>query len=80
MKLSKKTLGTFVGLLLLGALIGSLAWEILERILRALGSELTLTMETPLQLFDLYVVALAVRANPGTIVGAAAGAVLFGRV
>ena len=80
MKLNKKNLGTLIALLLLGALVGSLAWEVLERVIRATGSDFSLTMDRALQLFDLYVLAVSVRANPGTIAGLAAGAVLFVKV
>ena len=80
MKLNKKNLGTLIALLLLGALVGSLAWELLERLVRATGTDFSLTMDKALQLFDLYVLAVSFRANPGTIAGLAGGAVLFSRV
>ena len=59
-------------IIVLGALAGSLAWELLERLLR-----LPVSLSTgPIQLFDLYVAALTVRANPGSFVGGAAAVLL----
>ena len=80
MKLSKKTLATLVALIALGAVAGSLAWEVVERVAAAAGLPFSLTTEEPLRLFDLYVLAVSVRLNPGTVLGGVAGAVLFGRV
>ena len=80
MKLSQRSLGTLVLLVLLGVLIGSLAWELLERLLRLLGVDFALTLQEPLRLFDLYVVALSLRANPGTVLGALGGILVFRRL
>ena len=80
MKLNQRTAGTLVLLVLLGVLVGSLAWELLERLLRLFGSDFSLTLEEPLKLFDLYVLALSLRANPGTALGALAGVLVFRRL
>jgi hypothetical protein len=80
MKLTKKTVPTFIALIVLGALGGSLAWEVLERVAAVAGFPLSLTTPDPLQLFDLYVLSVSVRVNPGTVLGGAAGGVIFGRV
>ena len=77
MKLNKKNLGSFLLIVFSGILIGSLFWEIFERILHNFGVEWSLTTENPVQIFDGYVISLSVRANPGSLIGAAAGAVLF---
>ena len=77
MKLNKRNLGTLLLLLCFGMLIGSLAWELLERLIHSLGSNFTLTLREPIRLFDLYVLALSLRANPGTLAGLAGGALLF---
>jgi len=77
MKLNRKNLGTLFLLLFFGMLIGSLAWELLERLVRHLGSDFTLTLAQPIRLFDFYVLALSFRANPGTLLGLIGGAVLF---
>ncbi len=63
-------------IVVLGALAGSLAWEVLERLL---GLPFSLASER-LELFDLYVVALTVRVNPGSLVGGAAAAILARRL
>lgn len=80
MKLSKKNLPTLLLLLFLGMLIGSLGWELLERLIHYLGSDFSLTLKNPIQLFDIYVLALWFRANPGTLVGFIGGTVLFWRI
>ena len=77
MTLNKKSLSTFIACLLLGMLIGSLGWEVLERILHHFGVTASLTLTEPIQLFDLYVLSLSFRANPGTFLGAGAGALIF---
>jgi hypothetical protein len=63
-------------IILLGALAGSLAWEVLERLIRPPVS----LASGPLQLFDLYVVALTIRINPGSFLGAGAAALLARRL
>lgn len=77
MKITRKTLPTLIILLFLGALAGGLAWEVIERIAVAAGVPFSLTTEQPLRLFDLYVLAVEVRANPGSLLGAAGAALLF---
>jgi hypothetical protein len=59
-------------IVVLGAIAGSLAWEVLERVLRPPVS----LASGPLQVFDLYVVALTIRVNPGSFLGAIAAALL----
>jgi hypothetical protein len=59
-------------IVVLGAIAGSLAWEVLERVLRPPVS----LASGPLQVFDLYVVALTVRVNPGSFLGGIAAALL----
>jgi hypothetical protein len=78
-KLTAKTAGLFVILALAGMLAGSLFWEVIERIVRLVPafSSFTLTVAEPLRLIDLYVIAISLRANPGTFLGLVAGIVLF---
>ncbi len=76
MDLKKKNFPVLLGFLFLGMIIGSLGWEIIERITASMGSGLSLTMKEPVG-FDLYVLALWVRANIGTIIGAVCGVILF---
>ncbi len=76
MVINRKSLAAFFGLLLLGAIIGSLAWEIVERVVNVSGTPLSLSLSSPLS-FDLHVVAMSFRPNIGTFLGAVAGIVLF---
>ncbi len=80
MNLNRKNLSAFIICIILGLIVGSLAWEVLERLVRQLGGSVSLTMEEPIRLFDLYVISLSVRANPGTILGPLGGVVLFTRL
>jgi hypothetical protein len=75
MKLSSKNRGSFGLLLALGALIGSLAWEVLERLLALLGREVALSIG-PLG-FDLVVVSFSLLINPGTFLGLLGGVIIF---
>ena len=63
-------------IVLLGAVAGSLAWEVLERVLKPPVS----LASGPLQLFDLYVLAVTIRVNPGSFLGGAAAALLARRL
>lgn len=75
MKLSRKTLSTLLGLLALGCLAGTLVWEVVERLVTAAGTPLDLGIG-PLSV-DLHVIAASLRLNPGSLVGLAAGGLLF---
>ncbi len=63
-------------IVLLGAVAGSLAWEVFERVLRPPVS----LASGPLRLFDLYVLSLTIRVNPGSFLGGAAAALLARRL
>jgi hypothetical protein len=75
MKLSTKTLASLLLLALLGAIVGGLAWEVVERVLQRSGTELALSVG-PIG-FDLHVVSLSFLVNPGTIVGLIGGVLIF---
>jgi hypothetical protein len=75
MKLTGRTRSTFVLFLVLGVLIGSLAWEVLDRVLSRFGVDLGLSLG-PIG-FDLSVLAVSLVLNPGTILGALGGVLLF---
>jgi hypothetical protein len=77
MKLSGKNAPTLIAIGLLGAVVGGLGWEVVERISARLGVVLGLSIG-PIG-FDLSVVSLRFLVNPGTFVGLA-GAVLLFRV
>ncbi len=76
MVIHRKNLPLLLGLLVFGAVVGSLGWEVVERIIRAAGSSFSLTLTTPIVL-DVHVLALTLRPNLGTLLGGIGGVVLF---
>lgn len=78
MKLNSKNRATFASIVILAMVIGTLSWEIIERILTVAGLPIDLSVG-PLQL-DAYVVAVTLRPNPGTVIGVFPGIALFRRV
>jgi hypothetical protein len=75
MKLTKKHLNSFLLFILLGILIGTLGWEIFERILSHLDIPLSLKID-PIG-FDLVVLSIKMMINPGTFIGLVGGIILF---
>jgi hypothetical protein len=75
MKLSGKTVSPFLALGALGALAGSLAWELVERIAAGAGAHLDLSIG-PVG-FDFHVLAIHFLVNPGTFLGLIGGVLLF---
>ena len=75
MKLSSKNRPALLSFLGLGFLIGTLAWEVLERILLQIGIELALGIG-PVG-FDLSVLSVFIKINPGTFIGILGGIFLF---
>ena len=75
MKLTTKNAGTLLVLSFLGAVVGGLAWELVERILATLGTTMTLSVG-PIG-FDLHVISFHFLVNPGTFLGLGAGVLLF---
>jgi len=75
MKLTSKTVSMFLLLAFLGAVVGSLGWEVVERLVVHWGGRLDLSVG-PVG-FDLSVVSFQLKANPGTLAGLAAGILLF---
>ena len=78
MKLTKKHTGSFVAVVLLGLAIGSFAWEILERIVSYAGADLSLSVG-PIG-FDLDVLAVWLRVNPGSFLGTLGAVLVFRRL
>lgn len=78
MKVSKKTLSTLIWVLFLSLVIGTVAWEILERVLALAGVAVSLSVG-PVG-FDAYVLAVSLRLNPGSLAGLVAGFLLFRRI
>ena len=78
MKLTKKSLGPLLFLVLIGAVIGSLTWALLENLLQLWDIALSLSVG-PVG-FDLEVISFSMRFNPGSLAGAAGGWILFARM
>jgi hypothetical protein len=77
MKLNTKTRTYFVRFLLLGIIIGTLSWAIIEKLLALLGLPFDLSLG-PIGL-DFYLISLFFRVNPGTLLGALLGYRLFAK-
>jgi hypothetical protein len=75
MKLIKKNLSTFIWVCLLGIIAGTLTWELIERILSQAGIFVNLSTD-PVG-FDLSVLTVYLKINPGSIAGAVGGVFLF---
>ena len=78
MKTSKKNLRRAAFLILLGLVLGTLGWELLERILSYGGVDLRLAVG-PVG-FDIGVLAVELMINPGSFLGAAAGFLVLRRL
>ena len=75
MKLSSRNRSTFLAFLGLGFLVGTLGWEVLERIVQQMGLDLALGIG-PVG-FDLSVLSVFIKINPGTFIGVLGGIFLF---
>ena len=78
MKLTKKTRGSFAWMLFLGLMIGTLVWELAERLLALAGVDVTLAVG-PVG-FDVGVLSMYLKVNPGSLMGIPAGLLLFRRI
>ena len=78
MKFNKKTSKHFFLFLVLGIIIGSLCWELLERLIALSGYDLNLTAG-PVGI-DAGVLEVRLMVNPGSLLGGACGYLLFRRV
>ncbi len=67
MKVTAKTLPSVGRIALLCMVVGTLFWELLSRVLLTAGIDLALSVG-PVG-FDVYVLAVSIRANPGTLLG-----------
>jgi hypothetical protein len=75
MKLTSRNRSTFLAFLGLGFLVGTLGWEVLERIVLQMGFQLELGVG-PVG-FDLSVLSVFIKINPGTFIGVLGGIFLF---
>ena len=78
MKLTAKTAPTLLRFVGLAMIVGTLAWEIVERVLALTGVNLSLSVG-PVG-FDIGVLALWLMVNPGSLLAVVPGVLLFRRV
>ena len=78
MKLTKRTLKHFLGLIFLGLIIGTLCWELLAKIVERAGADISLSVG-PVG-FDLDAISFFFKINPGSPLGALGGILLFRRI
>jgi len=78
MKLIAKNLPILIRLVIVCAVVGTLAWELLERLL-ALGG-VTLDLALGPVGFDIQVISFSLQVNPGTLLGIVPAILLFKRL
>ena len=78
MKLSGKNLPVLFRLLLICVVVGTLAWEVIERLVALAGVALDLSVG-PVG-FDIEVLSIYIAVNPGTLLGIIPAIILFRRV
>ncbi|MBI9108120.1 MAG: hypothetical protein JEZ04_15330 [Spirochaetales bacterium] len=78
MKITNKNLHNFIGFLVICSVLGTLCWELIEVLIRIAGVNFTLTAG-PVG-FDIGVLSIHIKINPGTPAGFAAGWLLFKRI
>ncbi len=71
MKITQKYLKYLYLFIILGIVIGSLCWEILERLIASTGINLDLSVG-PVG-FDISVLSVYLKINPGSFIGAVCG-------
>lgn len=76
MAATKKNIARFIGMALLGLIIGTLFWEAVERLFQAMGLDVSLTIANPLVL-DLHALSVSIRPNIGSAAGFLGGILLF---
>jgi hypothetical protein len=75
---TNKNLDKFIGFLLIFCVMGTLAWELFQTVMGFAGFSIDLTAG-PVG-FDIEVLSLYIKLNPGTLIGAAIGYLLFKRL
>ena len=78
MKLAARNVGVLIRLLILTTVVGTLVWEIIERLLGLLNVALDLSVG-PIG-FDIEVISFSIMANPGTVLGIPVAILLFRRL
>lgn len=75
MKLNKKNSSSFVLILILSLMVCTLTWFLIEQIFTMAGLSFSLSVG-PIG-FDISVLAVYIRFNPGTVLGLPAGYFIF---
>lgn len=75
MKYTSKNRSALINLFILGTVAGTLFWGVLQALAQLAGLDLKLEIG-PIG-FDLHLIALWIRINPGSFLGAAGGYYLF---
>lgn len=78
MKFNKKNLGHLVLLLIMGLVIGTLAWELIAKILESFSIDAAFAIG-PVG-FDINVLVFYIKINPGSVIGIITGILLFRRM
>lgn len=78
MKFSRKNLRIFSLFLFLGAVIGTLAFDIIEKIITLFWANFSFS--TGAIGFDISLISFYMKLNPGTLLGTAAGYSVFRRL
>lgn len=78
MKITNKNFGKFVGFIILFGVVGTLFWDLLEIIINSAGLKLSLTAG-PVG-FDIDVLSVYLKFNPGTLLGLGAGWFIFRKI
>ena len=75
MKVTKKNLSTYISFLIFGLVIGTLGWEVIERILSVIGMKWSFGVG-PVG-FDVHVISMYLYINPGSFLGVGGAVLLF---
>ncbi len=78
MKLNSKNFPVSIRLLLICVVVTTLAWELFERLLSLAGMALDMSVG-PIG-FDIQVISIFLRVNPGTLLGIVPAIILFRRL
>ncbi|TVR89047.1 MAG: hypothetical protein EA428_11045 [Spirochaetaceae bacterium] len=79
MKATNKTnRAVLIKVLVLACLVGTLGWDLVERIVQV--AELSMSLQAGPVGFDIGVIQLYVRMNPGTLLGIPAGFLVYRRL
>ena len=78
MKYTKKNRPVLIKMILLAVLIGTFAWDLLERVLQLMDIPLHIAIG-PIG-FDLHVISCYLYLNPGTLFGIIGAIILFRRL